>query len=513
MIVVRPELEELTRFLYPTAQVGEPPEEETLFVNGRLCMTDDEVLHFLAASPTEASFMANGVLFAAKVTAKRVAHAARHLRAGNPERAFEDLRFPAEVNAFLARSAADLVRWSPRQIVQDFRNAFQPGTVRGTVEAGVHVTQPEAIHVARGARVQSGAILNAEMGPILIQENATVEPLTYIEGPAVIGERTVVKAGARIRGGSSIGPVCKVGGEVEASVFQGYSNKQHDGFLGHSYVGEWVNLGADTNTSDLKNNYGEVRFFRSAAAYREGKSEGSGQKFLGLTIGDFTKTGIGTSFTTGSVVGIGCNLFGTELMPAYVPSFIWGSPGSFVEHRIDGVIETARVRWSAARSSCGSSSIRWSARRSTTRKRTGRFTEAPRPRHRPPRSARHARRARERATRAASPDRLRRPALARRPDAPFHDRGRLRLPAARGISRSGSFRPALRPGAVRRHSPPVPVADGDLSVSPRRLLPPPAEHARALDVRDGAGVALGNPEVFPLLFRDGHRSGALLDGS
>ena len=341
VLVVRPELEDLARFLYPTAVVGEPPEEETLFVNGRLCMTDDEVLHFLAASPTEASFMANEVLFAAKVAAKRVVQAARHLRAGKPERAFEDLRFPAEVNAFLARSAADLIRWSPRQIVQDFRSAFQPGTVRGTVEAGVHVTQPEAIHVARGARVQSGAVLNAESGPILIQENATVEPLAYIEGPAVIGERTVVKAGAKIRGGSSIGPVCKVGGEVEASVFQGYSNKQHDGFLGHSFVGEWVNLGANTNTSDLKNNYGEVRFFRSAAAYREGKGEGSGQKFLGLTVGDFTKTGISTSFTTGSVVGIGCNLFGTELMPAYVPSFVWGSPGSFVEHRIDGVIETA----------------------------------------------------------------------------------------------------------------------------------------------------------------------------
>jgi len=341
VLVVRPELEDLVRVLYPTAQVGEPPEEETLFVNGRLCMTDDEVLHFLAASPTEASFMTNGVLFAAKVAAKRVAHAARHLRAGNPEQAFEDLRFPAEVNAFLARSAADLIRWSPRQIVQDFRSAFQPGTVRGTVEAGVHVTQPEALHVARGARVQSGAVLNAEMGPILVQENATVEPLTYIEGPAVIGERTVVKAGARIRGGSSIGPVCKVGGEIEASVFQGYSNKQHDGFLGHSYVGEWVNLGADTNNSDLKNNYGEVRFFRSAAAFREGKGEGSGQKFLGLTVGDFTKTGIGTSFTTGCVVGIGCNLFGTELMPAYVPSFVWGSPGSFVEHRVDGMIETA----------------------------------------------------------------------------------------------------------------------------------------------------------------------------
>ena len=343
ILCVRPELEELTRVLYPTATVGEPPAEETLFVNGRLCMTDDEVLHFLAASPTEASYLAGGVLFAAKVRAERVKHAVRHLREGDPERAFEDLRFPAEVNAFLARSAADLIRWSPRQIVQDFRYAFQPGTVRGTIEEGVHVVQPQAVHVARGARVAAGAILNAESGPILIQENATVESLAYVEGPAVIGERTLIRAGARIRGGCSIGPVCKVGGELEASVIQGYSNKQHDGFLGHAFVGEWVNLGANTNNSDLKNNYGDVRFFRSAKAFRDGAGESSGQNHLGITIGDLTKTGISTSFTTGSVIGVGCNLYGTALMPAYVPSFVWGSPGSFSEHRIDAVLETAAI--------------------------------------------------------------------------------------------------------------------------------------------------------------------------
>jgi hypothetical protein len=116
-LMVRPELEEWTRYLYPTAHVGDPRAEETLFLNGRLCLTDDEMLHFLAASPSEASFLSQGTLFAAKVAGTRVAHAARHLRAGEPETAFQDLRYPAEVNAFLAGSAADLIRWSPRQIV------------------------------------------------------------------------------------------------------------------------------------------------------------------------------------------------------------------------------------------------------------------------------------------------------------------------------------------------------------------------------------------------------------
>jgi UDP-N-acetylglucosamine diphosphorylase/glucosamine-1-phosphate N-acetyltransferase len=340
-LMVRPEIEEVTRALYPTAAVGEPPAQDTLFVNARLCMTDDEVLHFLAASPSEASYMAGNTLFAAKVSGPRVAHAARHLRAGEPERAFEEIRMPAEVNAFLAGSAADLIRWSPRQIVQDFRYAFQPETVRGKIDDGAHLLEPRAIHVARGARVMAGAVLNAEEGPILIRENAVIEPLAYIEGPAVIGEQSRIKAGAQIRGGTSIGPVCKIGGEVEASVFQGYANKQHDGFVGHSFVGEWVNLGAGTITSDLKNNYSNVRTFRSAKEWLERRGEDSGQRLLGLTVGDFTKTGIGATFPTGATVGIGCNLYGTAVMPTYVPSFVWGEPGRLVEHTIDAMIETA----------------------------------------------------------------------------------------------------------------------------------------------------------------------------
>jgi len=340
-LLVRPHLEARTRELYPDAEVTEPGEDDTMFVNGRLCMTDDEVLHFMAASPQEVSYVVQETLFAAKVRGGRVKHVVRHLREGDPDRAFEDVRMPAEVQAFLARSGADLIRWSPRQIVQDARYLFESGVIRGAVDTGAHLLKSEAVHVARGARVMAGAVLNAEGGPIVIRENATVEPLAYVEGPAAIGEGSIVRAGARIRGGTSIGPVCRVGGEVAETVFQGYANKQHDGFLGHSFVGEWVNLGANTNNSDLKNTYTPVRTFGSARDYLEKKGEDKGQLLLGLQIGDFTKTGISTSFTTGASVGIGCNLYGTELMPAYVPSFVWGAPGSFQEHRIDAMVATA----------------------------------------------------------------------------------------------------------------------------------------------------------------------------
>jgi len=340
-LLTRPHLEAWTRELFPDADVAEPSAEDTIFVNGRLCMTDDEVLHFMAASPQEVSYVSQGILFAAKVRGERVKHVVRHLREGDPDRAFEDVRLPAEVQAFLARSAADLIRWSPRQILQDSRYLFEGGVTQGAVDAGAHLIKPEAIHVARGARVMAGAVLNAEGGPVVVRENATVEPLAYVEGPAAIGEGAIVRAGAKIRGGTSIGPVCRVGGEVAETVFQGYANKQHDGFLGHSFVGEWVNLGANTNTSDLKNTYTPVRTFRSAREYLEKKGVDTGQLLLGLQVGDFTKTGISTSFTTGGTVGIGCNLYGTETMPAYVPSFVWGTPGSFQEHRIDPMVATA----------------------------------------------------------------------------------------------------------------------------------------------------------------------------
>jgi UDP-N-acetylglucosamine diphosphorylase/glucosamine-1-phosphate N-acetyltransferase len=305
-------------------------------------MTDDEVLHFMAAAPQEVSYVSDRVIFAAKVRGARVKHVVRHLREGDAERAFEDIRVPAEVQAFLARSGADLIRWSPRQILQDSRYLFEPGVVRGAIDSGAQVLKQESIHVARGARVMAGAVLNAEGGPIVIRGNATVEPLAYVEGPVAIGESSIVRAGAKIRSGTSIGPVCRVGGEVAESVFQGYSNKQHDGFLGHSFVGEWVNLGANTNVSDLKNTYTPVRTYRTARAFLEKQGDRVAQLLLGLQVGDFTKTGISTSFTTGGSIGIGCNLHGTETMPAYVSSFVWGAPGVFQEHRIDAMVATAQ---------------------------------------------------------------------------------------------------------------------------------------------------------------------------
>ncbi|MEJ2637882.1 MAG: hypothetical protein P8184_21680 [Calditrichia bacterium] len=148
---------------------------------------------------------------------------------------------------------------------------------------------------------------------------------------------TAIKIGAKIYEGTSVGEVCKVGGEVEESIFQSYSNKQHDGFLGHAYIGEWVNLGADTNNSDLKNNYGNVKVNFGGAMVD------SGSMFVGLAMGDHSKSGINTMFNTGTVVGPMSNIFGSGFPPKYIAPFSWGGAEQMVEHELEKALETARL--------------------------------------------------------------------------------------------------------------------------------------------------------------------------
>jgi len=174
-----------------------------------------------------------------------------------------------------------------------------------------------AIHVGRDSVLKPGVVLDAEHGPIFIGESVTIAPNASIEGPCYIGDGSLIQPGAVLRDAMSIGQRCKVGGELESSVIHGFSNKQHDGFLGHSYVAEWVNLAADTVNSDLKNTYGTVR------VPINGVEVESGQMFVGLTIGDHSKTGIGQMFPTGAVVGFGSNIATCEFAPKFVPSFTW----------------------------------------------------------------------------------------------------------------------------------------------------------------------------------------------
>ena len=196
---------------------------------------------------------------------------------------------------------------------------------------------PENIFVEPGATIHA-AILNAEGGPIYIGRNATISEGSIVIGPFSLGESSTVNWGGKMRSNTTIGPFCKVGGEVGNSIFFGYSNKGHEGFLGNSVIGEWCNLGANVNNSNLKNDYSNVKLY----SYATRQLEDTGKIFCGLMMGDFTKAGISTMFNTGTVVGVSVNVFGSGFQTKFVSSFSWGGASDgFTTYRLEKAIHVA----------------------------------------------------------------------------------------------------------------------------------------------------------------------------
>ena len=200
------------------------------------------------------------------------------------------------------------------------------------------VLNPENVFIEEGASLQF-VTLNASTGPIYIGKNSEIMEGSIIRGPFALCEGSTVKLGAKIYGPTTVGPYSKVGGEVNNSVIFGYSNKGHDGFLGNSVLGEWCNLGADTNNSNLKNNYAEVRLWD----YNTGGFSKTGLQFCGLMMGDHSKCGINTMFNTGTVVGVSANIFGSGFPRNFVPSFSWGGSGGFMAYLPQKAFEVAKV--------------------------------------------------------------------------------------------------------------------------------------------------------------------------
>jgi UDP-N-acetylglucosamine diphosphorylase/glucosamine-1-phosphate N-acetyltransferase len=192
----------------------------------------------------------------------------------------------------------------------------------------------ELIFLEEGAKVEA-SILNTSSGPIYIGKDAEIMEGSIVRGPLAMCEHSALKLGTKIYGATTLGPYCKVGGELNNSVFQAYSNKGHEGFVGNSLIGEWCNLGADTNTSNLKNNYGNV----STYSYETEKEEKTNVQFMGLTMGDHSKCGINTMFNTATVVGVSCNIYGADFPPKFIPSLSWGGSAGFVPFKFEKAVE------------------------------------------------------------------------------------------------------------------------------------------------------------------------------
>lgn len=231
----------------------------------------------------------------------------------------------------------DIFSKNDTAIREDFE-LLTEGRTSQPIPKSVNVISPENIFIEKGAKLEF-VTLNASMGPIYIGKNAEIMEGSVIRGPFALCEDAQVKLATKVYGATTVGPHCRIGGEVNNSVLFGYSNKGHDGFLGNAVLGEWCNIGADSNNSNLKNNYEEVKLW----SYETGGFEKTGLQFCGLMMGDHSKCGINTMFNTGTVVGVSTNIFGSGFPRNFVPSFSWGGAAGFSTYITKKAFETARI--------------------------------------------------------------------------------------------------------------------------------------------------------------------------
>jgi len=224
-----------------------------------------------------------------------------------------------------------------QEIAADFE-LLTSGRQSGPLSESVRVSHRENIFVEEGFTGEHFTV-NASAGPVYLGKDAEIMEGAIIRGPFALCEHATVKMGAKIYGPTTIGPHCKAGGEINNSVMTGYSNKGHDGFLGNAVIGEWCNLGADTNNSNLKNNYSEVKVWN----YPEGRFIKTGLQFCGLIMGDHSKCGINTMFNTGTVVGVSANIFGAGFPRNFIPSFTWGGAQGMTVYRPEKAFETMEL--------------------------------------------------------------------------------------------------------------------------------------------------------------------------
>ncbi len=351
-------LAQVPRATLPVSQLAELGSARVVLLNSRVLATVDELQVLLESESDEAAWQADVLIAVSakaseaaailadpssvrnwkawtKVQALRTAAHTWELVHANEEFLSHDFATLAAHGAPLRRTFGfELDATSKRREWMKAQTLNRP---MFSAESGIHVLGNKAILLGSDVRIKPGVVLDAEDGPIILSAGVSLAPHVSVQGPAFLGPGTVVNPGTRVREGTSVGCFCKLGGELEELVMLDFSNKQHDGFLGHAYVGSWVNLGADTNGSDLKNNYGPVR-----VDLGDGPVD-TGQRFVGPALGDHAKTGINTMLSTGAVVGVAANVFGGGFPPRFLPSFSWGGVEGLDVHDREKAIATAKV--------------------------------------------------------------------------------------------------------------------------------------------------------------------------
>ncbi len=303
--------------------------EDNLLINGGVCPTKDLVaaIHALHLGET---LVKDDMLIAVRTNAP-LYEPSEIVSLKNQKPAH---RYEGSVTCL--RQLSDIFAWNGAQIRSDFEWITAGRISESITDPHTVIYHPEQVFLEPGAHTRA-CILNAEKGPIYIGKDAEIQEGSIIRGPFALGDESVVALGAKMRGDITVGPNCKVGGEISNSILFGNSNKGHEGYLGNSILGEWCNLGADTNTSNLKNDYGMVKQWN----YAENNYADTGRQFVGLVMGDHSKAGINTMFNTGTVVGVSANIFGGDFPPKHVPSFTWGGAAGLDIYRLDKALQVA----------------------------------------------------------------------------------------------------------------------------------------------------------------------------
>ncbi len=301
-------------------------EEDNLLVSSHVCPTDE------LAEQIKKIKSGEGVSWKGIPVAARL----------NKQEAVEYPRLVNKISWFDFQGELDLVRYpwdlmviNGNQIGLDFR-LLTKDRKSALLSQTNQVLGKEMVFAEEGVRAEF-AVINATEGPVYLGRNAEVMEGSLIRGPFALCEHGVVKMGTRVYGPTTVGPYSKIGGEVSQSVILGYSSKAHDGFLGNSVLGQWCNLGAGTNVSNLKNTYEKVKVW----SYPDNKFIRTGLQFCGLIMGDHSKTGVGTMLNTGTVVGVGCHLYGSGFPRQFVPSFSEGGAHGYDVHPLKAVFSTA----------------------------------------------------------------------------------------------------------------------------------------------------------------------------
>jgi len=314
---VRDYLAEVVKMRYPNYHVNEfeyLKGDEVLFVNGRWLYSGEDI----KIVEDEVAVFSNGELVYLRAKPETVSEILAKGDIGKGVKEVAGKLGQEEVKeAKLVKWPWELVFANPEMIKYDFKRLGKKGVHAKVKHLEIVGGDENDVYIAPTAKIYPYVVIDVSGGPVIIEDGVKIQPFVFIEGPSAIGRDTYVMGRALIREGVTAGPVVRLGGEIEESIIHGYTNKYHTGFLGHAYVGEWVNLGAITTNSDLKNDYSEVE------VYINGKPVKTGSLKVGSIIGDHTKTSIGTLLNTGTIIGVMCNVLSTDLSPKYIPSFTW----------------------------------------------------------------------------------------------------------------------------------------------------------------------------------------------